>query len=86
MSKRRQTEGIVLSNKMQKTVVVRTSQSYRHPLFGKVVNTRHKLVAHDELGANVGDRVRLLESQPLSKTKRWVVAEILSHKEQEEVV
>jgi small subunit ribosomal protein S17 len=51
-----------------------------------VVESQHKLVAHDELGAKVGDRVRLIESRPISKTKRWVVVEILQHKEQEEVV
>ncbi|HEY4718482.1 MAG TPA: 30S ribosomal protein S17 [Anaerolineales bacterium] len=86
MSKRRETEGVVLSNKMQKTVVVRTKQSFSHPLYGKVVESQHKLVAHDELGAKVGDRVRVIESRPISKTKRWVVVEILQHKEQEEVV
>lgn len=86
MSERRETEGLVTSNKMQKTVVVRTKQSYRHPFYGKVVESQHNLVAHDDLGAKVGDRVRLIESRPISKTKRWVVVEILQHKEQEEVV
>jgi small subunit ribosomal protein S17 len=86
MNNRRQVEGVVTSNKMQKTVIVHTKQSFRHPFYGKVVESRHKLVAHDTLGAKIGDRVRLIESRPLSKTKRWVVAEILSHKEQEEVV
>ncbi|MEX1247958.1 MAG: 30S ribosomal protein S17 [Anaerolineales bacterium] len=86
MNKRRQIEGLVTASKMQKTVVVRTRQSFRHPLYGKVVESQHKLVAHDELGAKVGDRVRVVESRPISKTKRWVVVEILSHKEQEEVV
>ncbi|MEX2161491.1 MAG: 30S ribosomal protein S17 [Anaerolineales bacterium] len=86
MNKRRQIEGVVTSNKMQKTVVVRTRQSFRHPLYGKVVESQHKLVAHDDLGAKVGDQVRVIESRPISKTKRWVVVEILSHKEQEEVV
>lgn len=86
MSERRETEGVVTSNKMQKTVVVRTKQSYRHAFYGKVVESQHKLVAHDELGAKVGDRVRIIESRPISKTKRWVVVEILQHKEQEEVI
>lgn len=86
MNNRRQTEGVVTSNKMTKTVVVRTKQSFRHPMYGKVVESQHKLVAHDELGAKIGDRVRLIESRPISKTKRWVVAEILQHKEQEEIV
>jgi len=85
MNKRHQIEGVIISNKMQKTVVVRTTQSFRHPLYGKVVESRHKLVAHDELGCKVGDRVRVIESRPLSKTKRWMVAEIVRSKVQEEV-
>ena len=85
MNKRRQIEGVIISNKMQKTVVVRTTQSFRHPLYGKVVESRHKLVAHDELGCKVGDKVRVIESRPLSKTKRWMVAEIVRSKVQEEV-
>ena len=86
MNKRRQVEGVVTSNKMQKTVVVRTSQSFRHPLYGKVVESQHKLVAHDELNCKVGDQARLVESRPISRTKRWVVAEILHGREKEEVV
>lgn len=84
--KRRQIEGIVTSNKMQKTVVIRTTQSFRHPLYGKVVESQHKLVAHDELGAKIGDLVRVVESQPISKTKRWVVTAIITSKTKEEVV
>lgn len=86
MNKRRQVEGVVTSNKMQKTVVVRTTQSFRHPLYGKVVESQHKLVAHDELNCKIGDQVRLVESRPMSRTKRWVVAEILRGEEKEEVV
>jgi small subunit ribosomal protein S17 len=86
MNNRRQIEGVVTSNKMQKTVVIRTTQSFRHPLYGKVVESQHKLVAHDELGCKVGDRVRVVESRPLSKTKRWVVVEIVSSAVKEEVV
>lgn len=86
MTKRRQVEGVVTSNKMQKTVVVRTTQSFRHPLYGKVVESQHKLVAHDELNCKVGDQVRLVESRPISRTKRWVVAEILHSEEKVEVV
>ena len=86
MSERRQIEGVVTSNKMEKTVVVRTTQAFRHPLYGKVVESQHKLVAHDELGCKVGDQVRVLESKPISKTKRWVVIAILSSKLKEEVV
>lgn len=86
MNKRRQVEGVVTSNKMKKTVVVRTTQSFRHPLYGKVVESHHKMVAHDELGCKIGDRVRIIESRPISKTKRWVVTAILSSKVKEEVV
>ena len=86
MSKRRQIEGVVVSNKMQKTVVVRTTQAFRHPLYGKVVESQHKLVAQDDLGCKVGDQVRIIESKPISKTKRWVVTAILASKVKEEVV
>lgn len=85
MNNRRIVEGVVTGNKMQKTVTVRTTQSFRHPLYGKVVDSQHKLVAHDELGCKVGDKVSLVESRPLSRTKRWVVKEILVSKVQEEV-
>lgn len=86
MSERREIEGVVMSNKMQKTVTIRTTQSFRHPLYGKVVESQHKLVAHDELGCKVGDLVRVIESRPLSKTKRWVVTAIITSKVKEEVV
>lgn len=86
MNNRRQIEGVVTSNKMQKTVVIRTTQSFRHPLYGKVIESQHKLVAHDELGCKIGDLVRVIESKPLSKTKRWVVVEIITSKVKEEVV
>lgn len=86
MNNRRQIEGVVTSNKMQKTVVIRTTQSFRHPLYGKVIESQHKLVAHDELGCKIGDLVRIVESRPLSKTKRWVVVEIITSKVKEEVV
>lgn len=86
MNKRRQIEGVVTSNKMNKTVVIRTTQKFRHPLYGKVVESQHKLVAHDELGCKIGDLVRVIESRPISKTKRWVVVEIVSSSVKEEVV
>lgn len=85
MNNRRIVDGVVTSNKMQKTVVVRTTQSFRHPLYGKVVESQHKLVAHDTLGCKIGDRVRLVESRPFSRTKRWAVKEILRSEEKEEV-
>jgi small subunit ribosomal protein S17 len=86
MNKRRQIQGVVTSNKMNKTVVIRTTQSFRHPLYGKVVESQHKLVAHDELGCKMGDLVRVIESRPISKTKRWVVVEIVNSAVKEEVV
>lgn len=86
MNNRRRVEGVVTSDKMEKTVVVKTTRAFRHPLYGKVVEANHKLVAHDEMGAKIGDAVRLVESRPLSKTKRWVVQEILHSDEKAEVV
>ena len=70
--------GTVVSNSMEKTVVVRIASQKRHPLYGKTVRRSTKLKAHDEsLGAHVGDTVRIIETRPLSKTKRWRVVEIV---------
>jgi small subunit ribosomal protein S17 len=71
-------EGIVVSNKMDKTVVVSVENRFKHPLYGKVVRRTSKLKAHDEQNScGVGDRVLLMETRPLSATKRWRVVEIL---------
>jgi len=71
-------EGLVVSDKMQKTVVVAVEDRYKHPLYGKVVRRTNKLKAHDEAEtAGIGDRVVLMETRPLSATKRWRVVEIL---------
>ena len=71
--------GTVISNKMDKTVVVRVARTYRHPLYGKVVKVHKKYHAHDENNScQEGDEVRILETRPLSKTKRWVVIENLT--------
>jgi small subunit ribosomal protein S17 len=79
---RRRLEGRVTSNKMDKTVVVAVERSYRHPLYGKVVRTRKKYVAHDENNeCREGDLVAIRESRPLSRTKRWVVEQILSREQ-----
>jgi small subunit ribosomal protein S17 len=68
----------VLSNRMDKTVVVQVERRKRHRLYGKVITTRRKFKAHDaENACQVGDLVKVVESRPLSKEKRWVVAEIL---------
>jgi small subunit ribosomal protein S17 len=71
--------GTVVSNKMDKTVVVRVARTYRHPLYGKVVKVHKKYHAHDENNScQEGDEVRILETRPLSRTKRWVVIENLT--------
>jgi small subunit ribosomal protein S17 len=71
-------EGIVSSNKMDRTIVVDVIERVRHPKYNKFVMRTKKLYAHDEANdANVGDRVRVMETRPLSKTKRWRVVEIL---------
>jgi small subunit ribosomal protein S17 len=75
---RRRLIGRVTSDKMQKTVVVQVDSRQRHTLYGKVVSRRTKFKAHDELGAAIGDTVRIVESRPISKEKRWVVEEILN--------
>lgn len=77
MNNRRRLVGTVASNKMQKTVVVEVSRTFRHPLYHKVVRVSKMYKAHDELNCNVGDKVRIVESKPISKTKRWVVEEIM---------
>ena len=71
-------EGLVGSDKMNKTVVVAVEDRFKHPLYGKVVRRTSKLKAHDEQNsAGVGDRVLLMETRPMSATKRWRVVEVL---------
>ena len=70
--------GIVVSDKMDKTVVVAVRTKVRHPLYGKMVNKTTKFKAHDELNeCGEGDTVRIMETRPLSKDKRWRVVEII---------
>ncbi|MCH9642358.1 MAG: 30S ribosomal protein S17 [Actinomycetia bacterium] len=70
--------GYVVSDKMQKTIVVELENRKSHPLYGKIIRTTTKVKAHDENGdAGVGDRVSLMETRPLSATKRWRLVEIL---------
>ncbi len=77
-SARKVREGLVVSDKMDKTVVVAVEDRVKHPLYGKVVRRTNKLKAHDESNsAGVGDRVLLMETRPLSRTKRWRLVEIL---------
>src|SRR5271165_152220 len=70
--------GFVVSDKMQKTIVVELEDRRRHPLYGKIIRTTKKVTAHDEHGdAGIGDRVSLMETRPLSATKRWRLVDIL---------
>jgi small subunit ribosomal protein S17 len=71
-------EGIVVSDKMDKTVVVKIESRVKHPLYGKVMTKSEKLKAHDEANeAGIGDRVRVAETRPTSATKRWRLVEVL---------
>ncbi|NHC44068.1 30S ribosomal protein S17 [Motilibacter aurantiacus] len=75
---RKTREGLVVSDKMDKTVVVAVEDRFKHPLYGKVVRRTSRLKAHDERNdAGVGDRVLLMETRPLSASKRWRIVEIL---------
>ncbi len=70
--------GKVVSNKMQKTIVVAVEDHVRHPLYGKIVKRTYKLKAHDENNdCNIGDTVKVMETRPLSKDKRWRLVEIM---------
>ena len=78
--------GRVVSDKMNKTVVVAVESRRRHPLYKKIVRRTVKFKAHDEASAcKIGDMVRIVETRPLSKDKRWRVAEIMSRREVAEV-
>jgi len=77
MNERRRLTGIVTSNKMMKTVLVEITRSYRHPVYKKVVHLSKRVKAHDEIGCNVGDKVQIVETRPLSKDKSWVVESVL---------
>lgn len=77
MNERRRLVGVVVSNKMTKTVVVQIGRTFRHPLYRKVVHTSHKVKAHDELNCQVGDEVQIVESAPISKETCFVVEQII---------
>jgi len=73
---------VVLSDKMDKTVLVRIDRKVKHPVYGKIVKRSSKLAAHDEQNdAHVGDTVRVMETRPLSKSKRWRVVEVVERAE-----
>ena len=70
--------GVVVSDAMDKTVVIRVDRQIRHALYGKIVRRSSKLAAHDESNeAQIGDTVRVMETRPMSKTKRWRLVEIV---------
>jgi small subunit ribosomal protein S17 len=77
--KRRRQEkvGLVTSDKMEKTVVVRVERQVRHPKYKRYIRKRSKFMAHNELGAGIGDTVRIIETRPMSARKRWRVVEIM---------
>ncbi len=79
--KRAEKVGIVASDKMMKTVTVRVDRLVKHPIYRKYVKKRKKFMAHDDFGAKVGDKVRIVETRPLSARKRWRVVEIIQKAE-----
>ena len=86
MNNRRRLSGFVTSDKMEKTVVVEITRTYRHPLYKKVVHSKKRIMAHDELGCHIGDEVQVVESRPISRNKRWVVENVLRRTVGSEVV
>lgn len=76
--RRHEQVGVVVSAKMQKTVVVAVERLVRHPLYRKTIRRTSNFMAHDETGARKGDKVRIVETRPLSRHKRWRVEEIVT--------
>lgn len=75
---RKERIGIVVSDKMEKSIVVAVKTKEKHPIYGKFINKTKKFMAHDEKNdANIGDTVKIMETRPLSKNKNWRVVEIL---------
>ena len=75
---RKERIGVVVSNKMEKTIVVAEKRKVKHPIYGKFINRTTKLMAHDEKNeCNIGDLVRIMETRPLSKNKSWRMVEII---------
>ena len=81
-NKRRRMVGTVVSDKMQKTVVVAIENRKMHPIYRKVISSTKKVMAHDETGAPIGALVRIVQSRPISKRKRWVVEAVLQQPDQ----
>ena len=75
---RKERIGVVVSNKMDKSIIIAVKRKVKHPIYGKFVNKTTKLHAHDEENTcNIGDTVRVMETRPLSKTKSWRLVEII---------
>jgi small subunit ribosomal protein S17 len=75
---RKERTGIVVSNKMDKSITVAVKRKVKHPVYGKFVNKTKKLIAHDEENTcNIGDTVRIMETRPLSKRKSWRLVEVI---------
>ena len=75
---RRERIGVVVSNKMDKSITISVKQKVKHPIYGKFVNKTSKFMAHDEENTcNIGDTVKISETRPLSKSKRWRLVEII---------
>jgi len=78
---RKRLVGTVVSDKMEKTVVVAIENRKMHPVYHKVISSTRKVMAHDETGAGIGALVRIVQSRPISKRKRWVVEAVLKKPE-----
>jgi small subunit ribosomal protein S17 len=84
-NKRRRLTGEVKQAKMQKTIRVQVDQTYRHPLYQKIMRKSRQYLVHDEIGCRPGDQVVIVESRPISKLKRWSVESVLSRATEEQV-
>ena len=83
---RKERIGVVTSNKMEKSIVVSEVKRVKHPMYGKFVLRTKKYVAHDETNdCNIGDTVKIMETRPMSKTKRWKVVRVVSRGHADEV-
>ena len=78
MNTRRRLTGTIVRAKSLKTVMVEIKRTYRHPVYGKVMHTADKMMVHDELECQLGDEVRIVETKPISRKKRWAVESILN--------
>ena len=77
---KKELEGIVVSNKMQKSIVVKVTSKKRHPLYKKIVTSSKRYTAHTEKEINVGERVRIIQTKPISKNKKWLVIDKVERK------